>query len=275
MDAPPAIAPPETYVHGYTERETLRLTDQADTLAALLHHGTTYPAGSRVLEAGCGTGAQSVHLAANSPEALFTAIDRSGASLAAARRSAARIGKGRVSFHQADVTALPMADNTFDHAFVCFLLEHLPAPERAMAEVKRVVAPGGTVTVIEGDHGTYFCHPRSPAADRVVDCLVALQAQSGGDARIGRRLYPLLAATGCKKIQVTPRMVYVDASRQRLVEGFTKNTFIAMVAGVREEALAKGLSTPTAWQAGMDALNRATAPDGVFGYTFFKATAIV
>jgi hypothetical protein len=67
----------------------------------------------------------------------------------------------------------------------------------------------------------------------------------------------------------------VDASRPQLVDGFTKNTFIAMVAGVREEALAQGLVTPAAWQAGMDALNRATAPDGVFGYTFFKATAIV
>ncbi|MFH1985473.1 MAG: methyltransferase domain-containing protein [Pseudomonadota bacterium] len=263
------------YVHGYTEREAQRLIDQADTLAALLHHGTTYTAGSRVLEAGCGTGAQSVHLVANSPDAVFTAVDRSGESLAAARLAAARSGKGRVSFHQADITALPMADDTFDDAFVCFLLEHLPAPERALAEIARVVVPGGTVTVIEGDHGTYFCHPRSPAADRVVDCLVTLQAQKGGDALIGRRLYPLLASAGCREIRVSPRMVYVDASRPQLVDGFTKNTFIAMVAGVREEALAQGLVTPAAWQAGMDALNRATAPDGVFGYTFFKATAIV
>ena len=263
------------YVHGYTDREALRLADQADTLAALLHHGTTYPAGSRVLEAGCGTGAQSVHLAANSPEAVFTAVDRSGPSLTAARQAAARNGKGRVHFHQADVTALPMADDTFDHAFVCFLLEHLPAPEPALAEVIRVVIPGGTLTVIEGDHGTWFCHPRSPAANHVVDCLVTLQARNGGDALIGRRLFPLLASAGCREVRVSPRMVYVDASRPRLVDGFTRNTFIAMVAGVREEALAKGLSTPSAWQAGMDALNRATAPDGVFGYTFFKATAIV
>ncbi|MFJ6773529.1 hypothetical protein ACIQOV_21670, partial [Kitasatospora sp. NPDC091257] len=48
------------YVHGYARTEARRLGDQADTLADLLHAGTAYPAGSRVLEAGCGVGAQTV-----------------------------------------------------------------------------------------------------------------------------------------------------------------------------------------------------------------------
>ncbi|WP_262403088.1 hypothetical protein [Actinomadura sp. CNU-125] len=42
------------YVHGYTDREARRLGEQADALAELLHGGTRYPAGSRVLEVGCG-----------------------------------------------------------------------------------------------------------------------------------------------------------------------------------------------------------------------------
>ena len=50
-------APSRTaYVHGYTPRETARLLDQAATLTGLLHAGTSYPAGSRVLEIGCGVG---------------------------------------------------------------------------------------------------------------------------------------------------------------------------------------------------------------------------
>jgi len=57
------------YVHGYSSREALRLADQADTLTEILHSGTAYPSGSRVLEAGCGVGAQTVALAKNSPEA--------------------------------------------------------------------------------------------------------------------------------------------------------------------------------------------------------------
>ena len=65
------------YVHGYSTREQERLEDQARTLAELLHHDTAYPAGSRVLEAGCGVGAQTLRLARSSPEAriVATALD--------------------------------------------------------------------------------------------------------------------------------------------------------------------------------------------------------
>ncbi|GAA3289628.1 hypothetical protein GCM10020295_01960 [Streptomyces cinereospinus] len=59
------------YVHGYSEREAARLGDQAETLAALVHRGTAYPAGSRVLEIGCGVGAQTVHLAQASPGGTY------------------------------------------------------------------------------------------------------------------------------------------------------------------------------------------------------------
>ena len=59
------------YVHGYDSRESLRLQDQAATLVDLLHADTVYPDGSRVLEAGCGVGAQTVTLAKNSPGAAI------------------------------------------------------------------------------------------------------------------------------------------------------------------------------------------------------------
>jgi cyclopropane fatty-acyl-phospholipid synthase-like methyltransferase len=63
------------YVHGYSIRENSRLHDQANTLTELLHHDTMYPPGSKVLEAGCGVGAQTVILARNNPEASITSID--------------------------------------------------------------------------------------------------------------------------------------------------------------------------------------------------------
>ncbi len=74
------------YVHGYSARESVRLADQAATLSELLHHDTTYAPGTRVLECGCGTGAQTVILAANSPQARIVSVDLSPDSLALARR---------------------------------------------------------------------------------------------------------------------------------------------------------------------------------------------
>jgi cyclopropane fatty-acyl-phospholipid synthase-like methyltransferase len=77
----------EAYVHGYHPRENERLQDQAGTLVDLLHSDTAYASGSRVLEAGCGVGAQTVTLARRSPDARFVSVDISADSLAEAKRS--------------------------------------------------------------------------------------------------------------------------------------------------------------------------------------------
>ncbi len=260
------------YVHGYDGPENVRLQDQARTLEALLHADTSYPPGSSVLEAGCGVGAQTVALAANSPGARITAVDISFASLGQARSRAAAAGLANVGFQQADILALPFADGSFDHAFVCFVLEHLPHPKAALAEIRRVLRPGGSIIAIEGDHGSACFYPDSAAARAAIGCLVDLQRRAGGDALIGRRLYPLLAEAGFEDVLVSPRMVYVDASKPELVDGFIRKTFTAMVAGVRAPAIAAGIATPERFDAGVAALYRTAAPGGTFCYTFFKAT---
>jgi SAM-dependent methyltransferase len=259
-----------TYVHGYDERERERLTDQAGALVELLHRDTTYPDGARVLEAGCGVGAQTVTLAARSPGASFTSVDVNATSLAEAARRVDAAGLRNVSFLQADLYALPFGPASFDHVFVCFLLEHLARPVEALRALGALLRPGGTMTVIEGDHGSAYFHPRSAAADEAIACQVELQRAAGGDALIGRQVYPLLVEAGFADVAVSPRMVYVDASRPDLVEAFTRRTFTAMIEGVREPALAAGLITAERFDEGVAALRRTTEPDGVFTYMFFK-----
>jgi SAM-dependent methyltransferase len=258
------------YVHGYSERESARLVDQANTLAELLHAGTRYPPGSRVLEAGCGVGAQTVTLAANSPGARFTSVDLSAASLEQARARVRAASLDNVAFQQADVLDLPFPEESFDHVFVCFVLEHLEKPREALAALRSRLRPGGTLTAIEGDHGSTLFHPESADARRAVDCLVTLQARAGGNALIGRELFPLLRGAGLREVTVSPRLVYVDASRPEWVQGFTLDTFTAMVEGAREGALAAGLADEASWRRGIEGLRRAAEDDGVFCYTFFK-----
>ncbi|MFE9816088.1 methyltransferase domain-containing protein [Streptomyces sp. NPDC005773] len=272
---PSAPVPAGDYVHGYSPREGRRLGDQADILAQLLHGGTAYPAGSRVLELGCGIGAQTVHLLRSSPQAHIVAVDRSEESLAQARsRVAGFASHAQVEWHRADVYDLPFADGEFDHVFVCFVLEHLPDPRRALTGLRRVLRPGGTVTVIEGDHGSAFFHPDSASARSAIDCQVRLQAAAGGDAQLGRRVQPLLAGAGYDEVTVRPLTVYADGTRPALVEGFTRNTFIAMVASVRDKALAASLTTTAEWEQGIADLRRTAEVDGTFHYTFFKGVAV-
>jgi SAM-dependent methyltransferase len=262
--------PGESYVHGYRPREHERLQDQAGTLVDLLHSDTEYARGSSVLEAGCGVGAQTVTLARRSPDARFTSVDISSDSIAEAGRRAEQAGLGNVEFLQGDIFDLPFDAESFDHVFVCFVLEHLSRPVEALAVLDGLLRPGGTITVIEGDHGSAYFHPDSPAAHAAIQCQVELQREAGGNALIGRELYPLMVEAGFDAVSVSPRMVYVDSSRPDLVDGFTRKTFTAMIEGVREPAIAARLIDPPSFDAGVRALHRTTEADGVFCYTFFK-----
>ena len=261
------------YVHGYDAREGLRLQDQASTLIELLHADTSYPAGSHVLEVGCGVGAQTVILARNSPNAVISSVDISEVSLAEARRKVEQAGFTNVQFPQGDIFRLPFKPDSFDHVFVCFVLEHLSHPVEALKVLKSVLKVGGTLTVIEGDHGSTFFYPDSESAHKVIHCQVELQRRAGGNAMIGREVYPLLRQAGYGSIHVSPRLVYVDASKPELVEGFTKKTFTAMIEGVRDAAVDAKLIDERTFDEGIRDLYRTTEPEGVFCYTFFKAVA--
>ena len=262
------------YVHGYHPRESERLQDQAGTLVELLHSDTSYPAGSTVLEAGCGTGAQTVTLARNNPGARFTSIDFSADSLKEAKARTDAAGLANVQFRQADIFALPFDPGSFDHVFVCFVLEHLSRPAEALRGLKTLLKPGGSITVIEGDHGSAYFHPDSAAAREAIGCLVELQRRAGGNPMIGRQVYPLLVGAGFDAVRVSPRMVYVDSSRPHLVDGFTRKTFTARVEGVRESAIASTIVEPARFDAGVRALYRTAEADGVFCYTFFKGVGV-
>jgi SAM-dependent methyltransferase len=265
---------PGDYVHGYSERESTRLSDQAGTLKYLLHHDTIFPDGSVVLEAGCGIGAQTAIIAGQNPGCRFVSIDISEQSLEKARERIRRSGLVNVEMLRADIFSLPFSESSFDHVFLCFVLEHLPEPSRALDALKKVLKPGGTLICIEGDHGSAFFHPENADAMKAIRCLVDLQAMAGGNSLIGRQLYPLLCSAGFSGVTVSPRFVYADAGRPAMVEGFTRNTFAAMVEGVRDQALEKKLIDGPAWERGMAALSRTAEEDGVFCYTFFRASAV-
>ena len=158
------------YVHGYDSAANRRLEDQAETLEELLHWDTAYPAGSAVLEAGCGVGAQTGRLLRRSPEMALTSVDISESSLAEARARLSPEDLARVRFERSDLYRLPFPDGCFDHVFVCFVLEHLARPLAALAELMRVLKRGGTMTVIEGDHGSTYFHPDNADARCAVAC---------------------------------------------------------------------------------------------------------
>jgi SAM-dependent methyltransferase len=258
------------YVHGYSDREALRLNDQADTLDDIIHYDTIFPENSLILEAGCGVGAQTKIIAPKNPASNFISVDLSQDSINEAKELIKSLNIKNVEFRQSDIYNLPFKDETFDSIIICFVLEHLQNPSTALKELKRVLKKGGLIMAIEGDHGSTFFYPESIYAHSAIDCLVQLQKQSGGNSNIGRQLFPLLKSIDLNDISVSPRMVYVDASRPKLVEGFIKNTFTAMIEGVGEKVIQQGIIDGQSFEKGIKDLYRTAEPDGVFSYTFFK-----
>ncbi len=257
------------YIHGYSEDEAVRLADQARTLADLLHHDTRYASGSLVLEAGCGTGAQTREIAGRCPGISLVSVDLSAASLrgAKARGLATDLVRG-------EIAALPFRDESFDHVFVCFVLEHLADPEGALVALRRLLRTGGTITLIEGDHGSCYYHPATPAAASAWGALVSAQQAIGGDPLIGRRLYPLVTGAGFADVAVSLRQVYADESLPGVQDGFVQRTIVPMVEGVREPNAALGLVDSATFEQGLADLRATGGPGGTFCYTFFRATGV-
>jgi ArsR family transcriptional regulator len=100
----------------------------------------------RVVDIGTGTGALLPLLGTAVDEVV--AIDSSAAMLARARRLCQRHALGRVRFQRADVRALPLRDACCDAAYGSMVLHHVARPEAAVAEMARVVRPGGKIVVI-------------------------------------------------------------------------------------------------------------------------------
>ena len=262
------------YVHGYLERETQRLYEQAEILEEILHTGTRFPAGSRVLEAGCGVGGQTRLLVKHSPDAEFTCIDISEKSLATARHLKEQPGFDKVMFQQENIHRLSFADETIDHVFICFVLEHLDDPVAALVELKRVLKPAGTITVIEGDHGSAFWHPETSESLAAWNGLITAQRNIGHDPNIGRRLTPLLSEAGFGLQSCEPAWLYADKLKPALRDGMVNHIIVPMVQSAEERILQDNLVSKDVYQQGIVDLSRVDEIDeGTFFYTWFKAVA--
>jgi ubiquinone/menaquinone biosynthesis C-methylase UbiE len=105
--------------------------------------------GEKVLDVGCGTGSLTFALAKFADLGEISAIDYSPVFVEAANR---RNTDPRIKIQQGDACALPFEDGTFDRALALLVLHFVPEANIAVAEMRRVVRPGGVVAAVVWDH---------------------------------------------------------------------------------------------------------------------------
>ena len=158
--------------------------------------------GERVLEVGCGSGVVLRDVARKvAPGGAAVGLDLSLALLEVARRLAEEEGLGGlIELREGDARSLPFGDGELDAALAVTTLVHVPEAERAIAELVRVVRPGGRVGVFDRDNDSYIIsHPDRDLNRRIV---AAGSEHTTVNPWIGRQLPALFAAAGLRDVRV-------------------------------------------------------------------------
>lgn len=170
--------------------------------------------GARALDAGAGTGAVARVMAEMvGPKGRVAALDGSAARLAAGARLAEGSG---VAFVAGDVYAPPLREGTFDFIWSRFLFEYLADPDGALAQLVRLLAPGGKIVVGELDGNAVFHHPIPAELEADLGRLIrALEGRF--DPFAGRKLYARYRRAGLADIRVhlLPYHLYAGAASEQ------------------------------------------------------------
>ena len=161
-------------------------------------------AGARILDLGCGTGEATVRLAGMFPAAgEVVGVDVGPEILEVARRRHADRAP-RLRFEAGDGFSLAYPEGCFDLVVCRHVTQLLPGPERLLAELARVLKPGGWLHVLSEDYGMLHFPVRGGVdPDRLWhESVVPYTASTGTDARVGRRTLSLLRGLGLREVRV-------------------------------------------------------------------------
>jgi SAM-dependent methyltransferase len=183
----------------HSDDECQRLELQA-RLAKIRGHLKYLPiaANDRVLEVGCGSGSMSRLIARSFPRAEVFAVDQRQQYLDFAAAQARAEGIRNLVFGRGDVFALPFADATFDVVWTKYLLQWVKDQKRALAELKRVTRPGGSVVSCDVVGVAIDHFPVAPEFDRQVRQVMGVLA----DCDVGRKIAPAMLALGFLDVRV-------------------------------------------------------------------------
>lgn len=268
---------PQGYLHGFTPEEQDRLRRQARFLEDKVHDKLPFRRSRKLLEVGCGVGAQTEILLRRFPELHVTGVDSSPANLEMGRSYLESLGwaHDRYALHQADAKRLDFPSDQFDAAFLCWILEHVSDPAQILSEVHRVLAPGSPIVITEVQNASFFVDPYSPKTLAYWMAFNDWQIELGGDPFVGAKLGNLLQQVGYRDVTTKVRTFHLDNRRAGERAEFLAFWTELLLSGSSELLRAGKVEEETVQGMRKELELVAHSRDSVFYYSFVQARARV
>ena len=190
----------EEYTPGYTQTASNFMAQRTVASHAGFVISRLKPE-QRLLDCGCGPGSISCDFAQILKRGHVHGIDREESQIELARNRALQLALSNITFDVASIYNLPFDDSSFDVVFAHAIFEHISEPNTAVAEMLRVLRPGGIAAIRSPDWGGFLVGPDVPGLQNAIRSYAALQTANGGDIHIGRKLPGLLRQTGFESIE--------------------------------------------------------------------------
>lgn len=263
------------YLHGFSKDEQERLRKQARFGEYTVYQNINLSGVKDLLEVGCGVGAQSEIILRRFPDLNLTGIDRSTKQLRTAqdRLNQLPFAKDRFTLKEMDATAMEFSANSFDGAFLCWILEHVPDPIRVLSEVRRVLRPGSPIYITEVMNASFFLDPYSPNVWKYWMAFNEYQLEQKGDPFVGAKLGNFLMQLGYKDIQTETKTWFLDnrspQARKDCIEYWTE----LLLSASAQLVSAKCISEEVVQGMKEEMAKVASDPNAVFFYSFIQAKA--
>ena len=256
-----------TYTMGYSD-EFRQLLDRRSMETHAPHLVPYLKSGLRILDFGCGPGTISVGLARAVDPGEVHGVDMEESQIELARAAAEAGGHKNAKFHVGDVTSLPFEDNSFDVAHCHAVLMHVPDTSGALAEVKRVLRPGGIIASRETVVASCFAEPTTDTLRSGWTVFGNLISANGGHPQMGRELKNYLVEAGFIDVQASASFdVFSTPGDVAFLHGFIIDWFFS--PAVIAAATAYGLATHEQFEEWRAALEQWRGHAGALGAIAF------
>ena len=265
------------YLHGFSETEQNRLRSQAEFAEYSVFQNINFSNSKKLLEVGCGVGAQTEILLRRFPKLHVTGVDLNDKQLDSAKKYIGGMPHyaGRYDFQKMSGDNLSFDAQSFDSAYLCWILEHVPNPAQVLSEVRRVLRPGSEIVVTEVMNSSFFLDPYSPNLWKYWMAFNDYQYDHAGDPFIGAKLGNLLTQVGYHQVRTEVKTWHFDnrqpALRKQAILYWTDLLLSAADRLVEEKYVEQDVVDKAKEELG----RVANDPNAVFLYSFMQAKAQV